>query len=653
VVTKRIAGALATICVALVLPAAAGAVPTWLAASPLSQTGAEFADTAMGSDGGAAVTWLGPGDVVQVATRLPLGGFSSPLDLSSAGENRAPQVAEDAAGDVTVVWYTFGSFLVEAATVTDGMPSAPVTLSATGKKALLPTVAMNDRGDTVVAWTHGEGSDGVVQASFRPAGGSFGAPVNLSTGGESASAPRVAIDDAGDATVVWDRYNGVHELVEEATRPAASGSFSKAAVLSNEAESAIQPFVAMNAEGDTAVTWAASNGAAQVVQVAVRPAGGTFDKAVSVSDEAANAAFPQVALDGRGDPGVVWTLDFGSDLIVQYAAGTPLGTFPTVQDLAFESWAPSIAEDPAGDTLVSYANVVSNSAFAVVRPAEGRFGEPQEVSPPGQVVSPNGESDEQGLNAAMDSDGDGVVGFTVQGAEELPEVSLLDAEGPTLGNVSIPTTATAGVPVSFSVTPVDQVDPTPGVAWSFGDASTASGDTVTHTFADPGTYSVSVAATVAPGDSTTRTASIAVAAPAAPVVPAFKAASLGTSTVTADSHGRVGLKVACPSGAAACAGAVTLTLPATASGVAVAARVQGTPVSVAAGRASFSAATGVSTTVEITLPTAVLQLLKRHHHLALTVALESQGPSGQSTTTSGKVLVEAYVKSKKPKRARK
>ena len=566
-------------------------------------------------------------------------------------------MAEDAAGDATVVWYTFGlNFLVEAATVTDGMPSAPVTLSAAGKKALFPTVAMNDRGDTIVAWTRGEGSNGVVQASYRPAGGSFGAPVNLSTGGESATAPRVAIDDAGDSTVVWDRYNGANEVVEEATRLAATGSFSKVAVLSNEAEPALQPFVAMNAEGDTTVTWTESNGTDQIVQVAVRPAGGTFGKAVSISTETANAAFPQVALDGRGDPGVVWTLSFGGGLVVQYAAGTPSGTFPTVQGLAFESWAPSIAEDPAGDTLVSGDNVLSNSAFALVRPAGGRFGEPQEVSPFGQIVSPNGESDEQGLNAAMDSDGDGVVGFTTQGGEELSEVSLLDAGGPTLQKVSIPATASAGLPVAFSVTPVDQVDPTPGVSWAFGDASTASGDTVTHTFADPGTYSVSVTTTVAPGDSATQTASIAVTPhtstfpPAPSGVPVFQAATFGSPTVAADNHGRVHLRIACPSGGAACAGSVTLTLPAAASGLAVAARAQGTPVTVASGHASFSAVAGNSTTVSVALPTTVLQLLKRNHRLTLTVAVESHGASDQSATTSAKVLVKAYAK---PKRKRK
>jgi hypothetical protein len=222
--------------------------------------------------------------------------------------------------------------------------------------------------------------------------------------------------------------------VEEATRPAATGIFSKPAVLSNEAESAIRPFVAMNAEGDTAVTWTASKGAAEIAQVAVRPAGGKFDEAVGVSAEGANAEFPQVALDGRGDPSVVWTREF----VVQYAAGTRSGTFPETQSLALLSWAPSIAEDSAGDTLVSYDNLQSNSAFAVLRPAEGRFGEPLEVSPAGQTVSPNGVSDEQGLNAAMDGGGDGVIGFAIEGGEDLPEVSLLDAGGPTLENVSIP-----------------------------------------------------------------------------------------------------------------------------------------------------------------------------------------------------------------------
>ena len=536
---KRVIGVATGICAALSLPAVASATPTWLAASPLSQPGAESADTAMAATGGAAVAWVqssGAERSVQVATRAPLGSFAPAVAVSPAGEIRAPQVAVDAAGDATVVWYgsSGSNFLVEAATVTDGVPAAPVALSEAGENAVFPAVAVDERGDAIVAWTRG----GVVQASFRPAGGSFGAAETLSGKGAFVG-PRVAIDAAGDATVVWDRSGGGGEVVEAATRAAASGSFSKAAVLSNEAEPALEPFVAMNAAGDTAVTWIAFNGTAELTQVRVAPAGEAFDKAVSVSSEAANASYPQVALDGRGDPGVVWTSTFDGLAIVQYATGTFAGAFSSgVQNLAFIAWAPSIAEDPAGDTLISYANLQSNSAVAVFRPAGGSFGEPQEVSPAGQVVSLNGESDEQGLNVALDSAGDGVVGLTTASGEDLAEASLLDTTGPTLEHVSIPATATAGVPVAFAVAPVDGVDPTPGVAWSFGDAATASGDSVTHTFAVPGTYSVSVTATVAPGDSVTQTGTIKVAAP---VLPALDAATLGSATVTADRRGHVRL----------------------------------------------------------------------------------------------------------------
>ncbi len=653
---KRIAGAAATICVALGLPAAAAGVPTWSAVSPISESGADLMDTAMGSNGDVAATWVGfvAGKLtVQVATRPPSGSFSAPLDLSPPGNesSSASQVAEDAAGEATVVWNASvekSNYIMEAATVAGGVPSAPAKLSAPGQNAVSPTVAVDERGDAIVAWTRSNGADEIVQASYRTAGGTFGAPVNISAAGGNAIMPRVAIDAAGNATVVWERYNGANEVVEEATRSVVTGSFAPKVALSNPAEGAIQPSVAVNTEGDTAVTWVRL-GTSNVTQATVRPAGGKFSEpaSLSVSDAGCNASHPQVALDGRGDPTVVWACAIGFESVVEYANGTLAGTFSPTMGLAFEAWFPSITEDAAGDTLVGYATFRADGAAAAFRPAGGAFGAGQEVSSAGQLV----DGGSGGFNVAISGDGDGAFGLIAEGAGGgfIPQVSLLDAVGTALEKVSIPATATAGVPVTFSAQPVDRAFPAPTVSWSFGDSSFASGSSVTHTFTSPGTYSVSVTADAAPGDSATHTGTITVVAPVLPAVPAFHAATLGTLTATADSHGRVHLKVACPAGGAVCAGTATLTLPATASGLAVAARAQGTPVTVAAGGASFSAAAGASTTVSIALPTAVLQLLKRHHHLTLTVALESRGATGQSATTSGTVLVKAYVKPKKAK----
>ena len=57
-------------------------------------------------------------------------------------------------------------------------------------------VAINDRGDAIVAWQSGPG----VLASYRPAGGAFGPPEAVSNTG---TPPSVAIDPDGVATVMW------------------------------------------------------------------------------------------------------------------------------------------------------------------------------------------------------------------------------------------------------------------------------------------------------------------------------------------------------------------------------------------------------------------------------------------------------------------
>ncbi|HXB66018.1 MAG TPA: PKD domain-containing protein [Solirubrobacteraceae bacterium] len=640
-------GAVAAIgaAVALGAPVAAGAVPTWSAASPLG-AGSEQQDVAMGAHGDVAMAWASfvSGKLAaQVVTRPAGGSYSAALTLSPPGsETRAPVVGVDGAGEAVAAWPAAGAnYIIEATTVSGAAVSAPQKLSAPGENAVSPAIAVDERGDAIVAWTRENGTENVVQASFRPAGGHFGAAVSLPTKSGNTMHPEVAIDAAGDATVVWERFDGAEEIVEAATRPAATGAFTAPVELASSSGNPMEPAVAMNAAGDTAVAWV-SPGVSEVIQAATRPAGGSFGKPANLTGDVTEAKQPQVALDGQGEATVVWTAHF----VVEYATGTKAGVFSVARGLAFEGWYPSVAEDAAGDTLVGYATLFGLDAAAVFRPAGGAFGASQQMSPVGQVVGGGP------LNVAISEDGDGAFGFIAQGSEVTAEVGLLDSVGAALGNVSIPARATAGSPVTFSAAPVDAVFPDPAVTWAFGDSATASGDTVTHTFTAPGTYSVAVTATAAPGDSATSTATIVVVPAAVPAAPTFAAAALRSTTVTASRGGRVSLKVACPAGGAVCAGTVKLALPATASGLAVAARAQGLPVTVAAGGAAFNAAAGASTTVTFALAGSVLKLLKGHHRLTFTVALESHGGANQSATTSGKLVVKAYVKPNKSKNPR-
>jgi PKD repeat protein len=417
----------------------------------------------------------------------------------------------------------------------------------------------------------------------------------------------------------------------------------------------------MNAEGDTAVSWPQAASGDQIAEVAIRPVGGVFGSPVSLSEPGNSAEHPEVALDGRGDPTVVWSREAD----VQVRTGTVSGSFPAAPvTIAYPALFASIAEDAAGDTLVGYFNAHGSVASAAFRPAGGLFSVSELASPVGEEVSPSPIGEELGLNVAMDGQGDGVFGFHAkQGSGEyLAGAGLLDAAGPLLNGLSIPTSATAGVPVTFSVAPVDQLSGVAGTTWTFGDSSTAAGSSVTHAFAEPGTYTVSVTSTDGVGNSRTQTGTVAVT-PAPIIPPAQQLASnpaqllaSGSTVVTADSHGHLHLKVLCPAGGAACAGTVALTLPAKATGLAVAARAkpQGVPVTVTAGHASFSVVAGTSQNLTIALSATVLKLLIQHHTLKLTAIVETHASSGQIATKSSTVVVKASAKpGKKPKQPKK
>jgi PKD domain len=655
-VRNQLIGAIG-ICIALALPATAVGNPTWQAPSALSQPGSEvvYVDAAMGASGGAAEAWRrsdGTYERIQVSVRQPFGSFAPAVNVTPEKQDgEFPAVAADAAGDATVVWsnVTSSPVTVEAANIVAGLPSTPLPLSPGLHDDLFPSIAENERGDTIVAWQGGDGKNEVIEAAFRPAGGSFGKPVVLSETAENALEAQVAIDAAGDATVVWERSDGKETLVEAALR-AAGGNFGKAQPLSEAGESAELPRVAMNAEGDTAVGWVRYDGSHQIAQAVTRTAGspnfGVVAKEISASGS--SASFPDIAIDGRGDPTLVWERENQ----VEVASATPAGVFGTPMTLGFPGLFPSVAEDSAGDTLVGYLDGARTTASASYRPAGGLFTAPQAVSPPGQAVTPDPAEDDLGMNVAIDGQGDGVFGYRSLNGDYIAGASLLDAAGPLLNGLSIPSDAATGTPTTFSVSPTDQITSVASTTWSFGDGTTASGASVTHAFASPGTYSVSVTSTDASGNSTTQSGKITIATPTSlPLILPFEPASLGSSTVTADTHGHVRLAVGCPAGAAPCRGTVTLTLSATASGLAVSARAKpkGIAVTVPAGHAAFNIAPGAHGSVSIALPAAVAKLLAKRHSLKLTVDVESITSASQSVSKSSTLLVKAP----KPKRKKK
>ncbi len=232
--------------------------------------------------------------------------------------------------------------------------------SASESASIPPRLALDPAGDAVAAWYSLSGTNYIVRAASRPAGGSFGAPVSLSATGQNADEPQVAIDPAGDAVAVWRRSNGTNYIIQAASRPA-GGSFGAPVDLSLAGQSAAVPQVAFDPGDNALVVWSSFNGTNNVVQAASRPVGGSFGAPADVSPSGQDSEYPEVALDQAGDAVLVWMGKVGTGSYIAQATTRPAGgSFGTQLDLSTSGAnLPVLAVDPGGDAVSAWQNVNS------------------------------------------------------------------------------------------------------------------------------------------------------------------------------------------------------------------------------------------------------------------------------------------------------
>ncbi len=382
--------AFAAVVLLAAVPSGAAALSWSLPATDLSAPGgsAYNPQVAVAVDGATTVVWsrwVGPNLIVQASTRAAGGTFSAVVNLSAPGQSATnPQVAVAVDGATTVVWVRSDGFnsIVQASTRPAGgtfpVPADVVNLSAPLQDAFGPQVAVAVDGATTVVWQRWTSADNMIQASTRPAGSgsTFGPVVDLSAEGQRPYEPQVAVGGDGATTIVWYLWNGVDNIVQARTRAAGSGTFGGAVDLSAEGQNAYDPQVAVAVDGATTVVWSRSDGASDIVQASTRAAGGTFPvpaDVVNLSAPLQNADVPQVAVAVDGATTVVWTRgDDDNNFIIQESTSgaTPYSLTLTRSGVG----SGSVSSSPAGidcGLVCSYPFSLSTSVTLTASPAAG------------------------------------------------------------------------------------------------------------------------------------------------------------------------------------------------------------------------------------------------------------------------------------------
>jgi len=337
-----------------------------------------YPSVAMDGTGRALTTWYqnsgGTSAIWANAYAPASGGWQGEGTLEPAlTPASGPKVAINAAGAGMIVWEQsdgtqYRIYGMRYQTGVAGVYGTQDLISTTAADAGTPAVAVNAGGSAVVAWVQSDGANYHAWANLYTPGSGWGTPTQLETSAtDSSITPSAAIDDAGNATVVWQRALDLNSLPYTVwVARWHGGAWSAAPTLLHAGSGDTgNPAITMGSAGAIA-TWTETLDGGGSYQIHTsRWTSGTdaWSAPVRVSPTTEHADMPAVAVDGSGNALLVWEQTFGGVTTAtalnmassQYSAASGWSTIRRLDTLPGTVGPAAVAMNASGS-----ANVVWN-----------------------------------------------------------------------------------------------------------------------------------------------------------------------------------------------------------------------------------------------------------------------------------------------------
>ncbi|MFC1841801.1 hypothetical protein ACFLYA_01895, partial [Candidatus Dependentiae bacterium] len=335
--------------------------------------------------GNAIVVWSrtddGTGSFVIQTRRFDVatGVWSIPaIDLSDNTQDAVtPQIAMDILGNGIAVWSRIdngtGKSVIQSRRYDVGTDLWLTTtdLSEPGDPffPFLPQVAMDPSGNAIVVWQRTDDTTGksVIQAKKYDEGTDLWlTTTDLSDPAENASLPQIAMNASGDAVAVWSKRNNPIGIFTQAKRYDAETDLWLTTTNLSEPGDFLAlllgaPQVAMDQTGNAIVIWVRADNIGRFLVQTKRYNAGTDSWSTPVINLSDLGAFPQVAMDDAGNGIAVWA-GSGGIQANRYNVATDLWS-TTATGLSDSGGDPQIAMDAAGNGIAIWSNGAIRTKF--------------------------------------------------------------------------------------------------------------------------------------------------------------------------------------------------------------------------------------------------------------------------------------------------
>lgn len=267
----------------------------------------------------ATVLICASGGIGLPASAATAGPWSTPIDVNTTSNSlSSAHVVEDSAGNLTATWLELvgSDHLVMASSKTAGGSwSIAVTISPAGKSADSSDLIIDSAGNVTATWRVAESPGYTIQAATKSPTGVWSAPANVSAVGQATSGTSLVVDGSGNVTAVWSFYTGSGRQLFGSTKPLA-GVWSSASVVSSLVASYIQlPDLVVDTQGIVTAVWDQSDSYNSVFSATMSQGVWTSPHQLPVAGS--NTYGSQVTIDGDGTVIAMWTYNPGSNAITQ------------------------------------------------------------------------------------------------------------------------------------------------------------------------------------------------------------------------------------------------------------------------------------------------------------------------------------------------
>ena len=301
------------------------------------------------------------------ANRFTAGsGWGSAVRIESTdlGSAQAPEIALDNAGRAIAVWQQAEGARSDiwANRFSEGAWGTAVRLETDDNgDATAPKIAIDEAGNAFAVWLQSDGSRIDVRAS-RFVGGAWTAPTTIESGDGNARTPALAVDASGNALAVWTQYAGTR--TDTWANRFSGGSWGTPVRIDvSDVGSTYEPRVAVDPAGNAIAVWAQYDLARDNIWASrFTPSGGWAVATRIETDDTDNASAAQIALDANGNAWAVWRQHDGIRQNIWANRFTPALGWGT---------ATPIEADNLGDALAPQIAVNAAGAFAVWMQSDG------------------------------------------------------------------------------------------------------------------------------------------------------------------------------------------------------------------------------------------------------------------------------------------